>query len=87
MVNDNSERIKKKIVQILGEHSEGLTIQDLSEMLKMHRQTVTKYVLWLVGEGIVHRRRIGAVTLHYLKERFVQRISEKEILKKLREKI
>jgi len=87
MVNDNSEKIKKRIIQILREHPEGLTIQDLSNTMKMHRQTVTKYVLWLVGEGVVHRRRIGAITLHYLKEKFVQKISEKEILKKLRKRI
>jgi len=87
MVNDNSEKLKRKIVQILREHPEGLTIQDLSEIMKMHRQTVTKYVLWLVGEGVIHRRRIGAVTLHYLKEKFVQKISERKILKKLRKRI
>jgi DNA-binding transcriptional ArsR family regulator len=70
MSNDNSEVIKDKIVEILEKHPEGLTIQQLSEIIGAHRQTITKYVLWLEGAGIVFRRRIGSVTLQYLKKQF-----------------
>ena len=70
MSNTKDDYLKKRIVEILKEHSEGLTIQDLAEMTGAHRQTVTKYVLWLDGAGIVYRRRIGAVTLQYLKKYF-----------------
>ena len=70
MLNDNGERLKKEAISILERHPEGLTIQDLSEMLGVHRQTVTKYILWLEGAKIVHRRRVGSATLHYLKKHF-----------------
>jgi len=86
-MNDNGESLKKKIVEILEQHPEGLTIQDLSEILKVHRQTVTKYVLVLEAIDVIYRRRIGAVTLHYIKEKFVQAVKEKEILEKLKENL
>jgi predicted transcriptional regulator len=86
-MNDNGENLKKKIIEILKYHPEGLTIQDLSKILKVHRQTVTKYVLVLEATGMIYRRRIGAVTLHYLKEKFVQAIKEKEILEKIKKRL
>jgi len=70
MSNNNADYLKKRIIEILKEHPEGLTIQELSKITGAHRQTVTKYVLWLEGAGIVFRRRIGAVTLQYLKKQF-----------------
>lgn len=66
-VNDE-EAFRNRLLSILRNHSEGLTIADLAKITKSHRQTVTKYILWLEGAGEIHRRRIGAVTLHYLKE-------------------
>ena len=65
-----SDDLKKRIPAILKQHPEGLTIQDLARILKVHRQTVTKYLLFLEGAGIVHRRRLGSATLHYLKAQF-----------------
>jgi DNA-binding IclR family transcriptional regulator len=70
MSNPSDYYLKKRIVEILREHPEGLTIQDLAKITGAHRQTVTKYVLWLDGAGIVYRRRIGAITLQYLKKYF-----------------
>jgi len=67
-MDTNSEELKKRILDTLKKHPEGLTIQDLSVLIKAHRQTVTKYVLVLEALELVYRRRIGAVTLHYLKE-------------------
>jgi DNA-binding IclR family transcriptional regulator len=69
-MSNTSDDYLKRIVEILREHPEGLTIQDLSKITGAHRQTVTKYVLWLDGAGIVYRRRIGAITLQYLKKDF-----------------
>jgi len=66
MVNNRDDQIKAKIIKILSEHPEGLTIKTLSEMLNLHRQTVTKYIFELKGAGIVYRRRVGSATLHYL---------------------
>ena len=65
---NQKEILKNKILDILEEHLEGLTIQDLSKIIKVHRQTITKYILALEALGMIYRRRIGAVTLHYLKE-------------------
>ena len=66
--NDNkeSEKIKSRLVSILKDHPQGLTIKELSDMIKLHRQTITKYIFELKGAGLVHRRRVGSATLHYL---------------------
>ncbi|MFH0889531.1 MAG: hypothetical protein V1836_00095 [Candidatus Aenigmatarchaeota archaeon] len=71
MTSDNGDKasdFRDSLIEILKEHPEGLTIEDLSKIMKSHRQTVTKYILWLDGADMIHRRRIGAVTLHYLKK-------------------
>jgi len=69
-MNDNGERLKRITLSILNKHPEGLTIRTLSEMIGVHRQTITKYVLELKGAGIIYRRKIGPAILHYLKERY-----------------
>lgn len=65
-----SDDLKKKIIETVKKHPEGLTIQDLAKLLKVHRQTVTKYVLFLEGANVIYRRRIGSATLHYLKSQY-----------------
>jgi predicted transcriptional regulator len=87
MVATKGEQIKEKIIELLRKHPEGLTIQDLAKELKVHRQTVTKYVLELKGAGIVIRKRVGSATLHYLKEKYVQKVTEEEVIEKLKEKL
>jgi len=67
-MNDNGERLKRMTLFILKRHPEGLTIRTLSEMIGVHRQTITKYIFELKGAGIIHRRKIGPATLHYLKK-------------------
>ena len=69
-MNTNGERLKKQTLSILKTHPEGLTIRSLSEIIGVHRQTITKYVLELKGAGIVHRRKVGSATLHYLKDHY-----------------
>lgn len=64
-----SERIKKNIISILREHPEGLTVKELADFTKLHRQTVTKYIFELKGAGLVRRRPVGSATLHYLVKR------------------
>lgn len=70
---DISNEIKKKILETVKKHPEGLTIHDLSQLLGAHRQTITKYILFLEGAGVIYRRRVGSATLHYLKEQYDQR--------------
>ena len=67
MLNTNGERVKREAISLLKNHPEGLTIQELSSMMGLHRQTVTKYIMWLAGAGLIRRRRVGSATLHYLK--------------------
>ena len=71
-MNGNGEGLKKKILNYLKTHPEGITIQDLSETLDAHRQTVAKYVLVLEATGEIVVRRVGAVSLCYLKETFAE---------------
>ncbi len=66
--NDNGEKFRNRLLEVLKEHPEGLSIEDLSKIMDVHRQTVTKYILWFEGADTVYRRRIGATTLCYLKK-------------------
>jgi len=77
------EEIEKKILEVLRKHPEGMTIADISREIGVHRNTVSKYVFGLVKEHIVAQRRIGVVSLCYLKEDFVKSISGKKDVKKL----
>jgi len=86
-MNDNGERIKKEVVKTLRVHPEGLTILDLSRIVGSHRQTITKYVLVLEATDVIHRRRVGSATLHYLKEQFVESVKEQEILDKIKKRL
>jgi len=70
MPKDNSEQIKGMIIQLLEKHPEGLTLEDLSRIIHMHRQTVTKYILELKGAEVVYRRWVGSASLNYLKGKF-----------------
>jgi len=69
-MNDNSEQIKRLALHTLRNHPEGLTIRTLSEIIGVHRQTITKYIFELKGSGIIYRRRVGSATLHYLREKY-----------------
>lgn len=71
-MNGNGEEVRKRILECLKEHPEGLTIQNLSRILGMHRQTAAKYVLVLEATGEIVVRRIGAISLCYLKETFIE---------------
>jgi predicted transcriptional regulator len=66
LFTNNGEGAKKKIIQAIKKHPEGLTITQLAEIVGIHRQTVTKYVLELKGEGRILRRHVGSASLHYI---------------------
>ncbi|MBI4182026.1 MAG: helix-turn-helix domain-containing protein [Candidatus Aenigmarchaeota archaeon] len=68
----SEKEFRDTIVSTIRSHPEGLTIQDLANLLGHHRQTISKYISFLEGAGIIHRRRIGAVTLHYLRVQYEQ---------------
>ena len=68
MITISRKNIKDEIVRVLESHPEGVTLQVLSERIGVSRHTVVKYVFELKGSGIIHRRRVGSATLHYLKK-------------------
>ncbi len=78
---------KELIIKILKENPEGLTIQQISKLGKMSRITATIYIHELLGERKVAERKIGAYRLFYLKEKYLETVKEKEIVRKLKEKI
>jgi len=63
----NGKDVKQEIIKILEIHPEGLTVQALSNMIGVSRQTIIKYIFELKGSGVVYRRRVGSATLHYLR--------------------
>ena len=83
------KKTKKKeiIFNILKEHHDGLTVQEISEIGKMSRITATIYVHELLGEGTITERKIGAYRLFCLKEKYLESVKEKEIIQKIKEKI
>lgn len=69
---DNNSEYTDKIVKILEEHPEGLSITEIAEILKLHRHTTIKYIYQLIGANIISQRKVGPVKLCYLKESLVK---------------
>ena len=78
---------REKIIEVLRMHPEGLTLQRLSELIKMSRLTTTKYVHELIGAGIVYQRKVGVAKLCYLKNRYVRAVNKKELLEMPQKKL
>jgi DNA-binding IclR family transcriptional regulator len=79
--------LKKAIIELLQKHPEGLTIQQISNELKISRITATKYIHELIGAEIVYQRKVGKAKLCYLKHKYIQKVSSDEILEELRKKL
>jgi predicted transcriptional regulator len=62
--------IKDKIKHVLEKHPEGLTIVEISGLINSHRHTASKYLLVLEAEGNIVARRLGPVSLWYLKKHY-----------------
>jgi len=60
--------IEEKILKVLKESPEGLTISEIAKRVGANRNTVSKYVFGLVKGGKVYQRRVGVVSICYLKE-------------------
>jgi len=58
---------KEQVIEILKQHPEGLTIEDLAEKLKTTRHTVSLVLAELKGEKKVRIRKVAAAKLHYWK--------------------
>lgn len=66
MIENN---VREKIIKILKEHPEGLTILNISKLIRMNRITISKYVYGLIVEDLVSQRKIGPAKMCYLKVR------------------
>lgn len=64
----NGRDIRNEIIEILKKHPEGLTIVEIEKILKVSKHTATKYIYQLIGEGLVHQRKIGTAKLCHLKD-------------------
>lgn len=58
--------VKKKILDVLKKHPEGLTFLDIAKFVGLHRHTVTKYIYELTGEKKIIQRKVGPATLCYI---------------------
>ncbi len=59
---------KKDIIEkLLRKETDGLTISELSKILKISRNTVAVALAELKGEGNVRVREVGMCKLHYWK--------------------
>ena len=70
MKEKNPEREKRdKILNVLKNHPEGLTVNDISKLVKINRSTASKYIFGLIIEGLIYQRKIGPAKLCYFKDK------------------
>ena len=70
---------EEKILKILEQNPQGITISEIAKKARMSRNTASKYVYGLVKAGKIYQRRVGVVAICYLKE-YGEKIEE--VLKK-----
>lgn len=58
---------KELIIGLLKRHLEGLTVIEVSRLLKISRNTAAVYLAELKGEGKIWIRNIGMAKLNYWK--------------------
>ena len=58
---------KEIVVDVLKKKTMGLTIAEISNMLKISRNTVAIVLAELKGEGVITIRPVGKAKLHYWK--------------------
>jgi hypothetical protein len=66
--DDMENHFKERILECIRKHPEGLTIMGISEITRINRITVSKYVLVLLAGGIIEQRLIGTAKLCYPKK-------------------
>lgn len=60
--------IEKRIVEVLKNHPEGLTIKQIAQKVGLHRLNITKYIYALTASGMIYQRKVGPAKLCYLKK-------------------
>lgn len=62
--------IKDRVTSLLSSHREGLTFSQIAVEIGIHRNTISKYIYELKGEGKVFIRDFKTIKLCYLKKHF-----------------
>lgn len=62
-----NNNIRERIINILSENPQGLTILEIAKILEVNRITVSKYIYGLMSENMVYQRKIGPAKLCCLK--------------------
>lgn len=66
--NHTKKDIKNHIIEVLKEHSDGLTILDVAKLTGRNRLTVSKYLAILEAEKIVECNKVGVSKIFRLKK-------------------
>ena len=64
----SAEKIREKLIDVLGQSKTGLTGVEISEKLKVNRVTMSKYLKVFAGEGLIKQKNMGSVNLWFIEE-------------------
>ena len=62
-------KIREGVIEALRKNPQGLTILEISKILEVNRNTVTKYIYELSGAGVIEHRKIGTAKLCFLNKK------------------
>jgi len=63
-----TEELKEKLVDLLGNSKTGLSGLEISERLEINRITTTKYLNIFAAEGLIRQKNIGNVNLWFIED-------------------
>ena len=72
--------VRKRIIEVLKKHPEGLSISEIAKAVGIHRINVSKYIYQLIGSGVIYERKVGAAKLCYLKKNIKRNLKRLAIL-------
>ncbi|MBN2042310.1 MAG: winged helix-turn-helix transcriptional regulator [Candidatus Aenigmarchaeota archaeon] len=72
-MGNNNHKTAEKILKILLKHGYGLTIEEVSKILKINRATASKYLAILEAKELILIREVGKAKLHYVKSREMEK--------------
>lgn len=64
----SAEKIRQKLIDVLGSSKTGLTGVEISEKLKVNRVTMSKYLKIFAGEGLIKQKNMGSINLWFIEE-------------------
>ncbi len=64
----NVEKIREKLIDVLGQSKTGLTGIEISDELGINRVTMSKYLKIFAGEGLIKQKNMGSVNLWFIED-------------------